>query len=342
MMLAAARYPATAVAFALLAWAPAQDGPAFTSQAKVQQSHFFETPMLVGAVETADLRQEPFPEWFTPGYQDYRVQPDALTRIVAAAAADSALSIEVFFGTWCDDSRRELPGLLRILDDARFPENRVGLYALSDNPGVFKMTPDGREHELFIHRTPTIVVLRDGVELGRIVEKPEANLEDDLAAILTDAPAAVPYGAESAIHLRYRTNDLALIRAPSTDFLEELEELGDTETLWHYAQYDLLFNGRPADAADVLHLFLTLHPESALGYRLLAQAESELGNSGAALFAVRRALAIDPDSGAAKRLEQRILDASGTGSSEGPEGAAAVEPESTSRRASRTARGRRQ
>ena len=65
----------------------------------------------------------------------------------------------------------------------------------------------------------------------------------------------------------------------------------------------------------MLRLFLTLHPESALGYRLLAQAEAELGNTGAALFAVRRALTLAPDSEPAQQLEKTILAAASTGSS---------------------------
>jgi tetratricopeptide (TPR) repeat protein len=294
------------LALALLAWTPLQEAGSSTAQEKWQQSHFFKDAMLVGVLEPEDLRQEPFAEWFDSGYGDYEVGPAALAQL-SEAAADDSLSVEIFLGTWCQDSQREVPRVLRVLDEARFPGSRVTLYGLSDHPGVFKTTPGGHEQELLVHRTATIVVLRNGVELGRLVEKPSATLEEDLLAILNESPAPVPYGAESAIHALYRANDAALVRAPTSAFLDQLEALGDTDSLWHYAQYDLLFNGHAADAADVLHLFLTLHPESALGYRLLAQAESELGNTGAALFAVRRALAIDPDNGAAKRLEQRIL-----------------------------------
>jgi len=303
------------LAIALLAWTPAQEADSSAAQEKLQQSHFFKSPMLVGVVETEDLRQEPFAEWFDSGYEDYEIQPDALADL-SDAAGDDGLSIEIFFGTWCHDSQREVPRVLRILDEAQFPESRVTLYALSDNPGVFKMTPGGHEHDLLIHRTATVVVLRNGVEVGRLVEKPSATLEEDLSAILAESPAAVPYRAESAIHALYRADETALVRAPTDEFLDQLEALGDTDTLWHYAQYDLLFNGNPDDAADVLYLFLTMHPESALGYRLLAQAESDLGDSGAALYAVRRALALAPDSKPAQRLEKRILAAASTGTSE--------------------------
>ncbi len=303
------------LAIALLAWVPAQEVDSNAAQEKLQQSHFFKDPMLVGRVQAVDLRQEPFAEWFDSGYSDYASQANAVARL-AEAVADDALSIEIFFGTWCQDSQREVPRVLRILDDAQVPESRVSLYALSDNPGVFKTTPGGREHELLVHRTATIVILRDGVEVGRLVEKPDATLEDDLIAILADSPAPVPYGAESAIHALYRADDRGLVQAPTSAFLDKLESLGDTDTLWHYAQYDLLFNGHPADAADVLHLFLTLHPESDRGYRLLAQAEADRGDSGAALYAVRRALALAPDSKAAQRLEERILAEAHTGTNQ--------------------------
>ncbi len=300
------------VAIASLAWAPAQEANSSAAQDKLQQSHFFKNPMLVGIVDSEDLQQDPFSEWFDSGYAQYEVQPEALAHL-NEAMDDAGLSIEIFFGTWCHDSKREVPRVLRVLDDAQVPASRVTLYALSDNPGVFKMTPDGHEHELLVHRTATVVVLRDGVELGRLVEKPSATLEEDLVAILAKSPAPVPYGAESAIHALYRADDKAPVQAPTRAFLDELESLGDTDTLWHYAQYDLLFNGRPADAADVLHLFLTLHPDSALGYRLLAQAESDLGNTGAALFAIRRSLSLAPNNKPAQRLETRILAATGTG-----------------------------
>jgi len=281
--------------------------PQSPNPARVQQSHFFESPMLVGVVEEIDLRQEPFAEWFDAGYAEYSPAPEAINELRSALAAEG-LTIEVFFGTWCDDSTRELPRLVRTLDAAAFGRDQLKMVALSDNPGIFKTSPDSRERDLGIHRTPIIVVLRGDQEVGRIVERPADSLEADLVAILDAAQPPLPYGAESALHARYLSENTDLIRVPTTEFLDELETLGDTDSLWHYAYYDLLFNNRPADAADVLRIFLTLHDDDARGYRLLAQAESDLGNSGAALFAVRRALAINPDSRAARELEKTILE----------------------------------
>jgi ketosteroid isomerase-like protein len=280
-------------------------------QDKIQRSHFFEVPMLVGVVDESDLRQAPFAEWFEAGYEGYA--PDVATMAsLADSLAAPDITIEAFFGTWCDDSTRELPRLLRTLNDTGFAADRLSIVALSDNPGKFKTSPDRQELDSAVHRTPTFIVRRNGAELGRIVERPAASLEADLVAILGAEQPHRPYGAESALHARYLAGDIALIAAPTQAFLDDLEALGDTDSLWHYAYYDLLFNGRPDDAANVLRVFLTLHPDSARGYQLLGQAESDLGNTAAALFALRRALAIEPGNRAAQRLEREILETTGS------------------------------
>ncbi|NKB90426.1 MAG: DUF4440 domain-containing protein [Acidobacteria bacterium] len=275
-----------------------------TTAAKLQESHWSPDAMLVGEIEESDLREAPFDEWYVERYDAY--SPDAAA-VEGLGALDDETQIEVFFGTWCGDSKREVPRLMRSLDEAGFPRDRVRIVALSDHPGVFKMSPAGSEHAFLIHRTPTIVVHRDGDELGRIVERPAGQVEQDLAAIVAGDRPARPYGAESALHTMFYEGDTDAVQTPTSAFLEHLRELGDTESLWHYAYYDLLLNGRPADAADVLRVFLTLHPDSVRGHRFLASAHRELGEVGEALYAVRRALALDPEDRGSLRLERELL-----------------------------------
>jgi hypothetical protein len=43
----------------------------------------------------------------------------------------------------------------------------------------------GKFEEYGVKFVPTFIVMRDGRELGRIVEKPQKSLEEDLAAIST-------------------------------------------------------------------------------------------------------------------------------------------------------------
>ena len=89
----------------------------------------------------------------------------------------------VFFGTWCSDSRREVPHFLKIADDCGIDSSRIRLYGLDGS----KKSRDGLTDKYHIDRVPTFIFLKDGNEVGRITEKPTGTLEADMLAILAGA-----------------------------------------------------------------------------------------------------------------------------------------------------------
>ena len=87
----------------------------------------------------------------------------------------------MFFGTWCTDTHRELPRLIKILEAVKYPENKIKLIAVNRK----KETPDGEDVPYNIKRVPTIIVKKYGREVGRIIEMPETGfLEQDLLNII--------------------------------------------------------------------------------------------------------------------------------------------------------------
>ncbi|MGA9116906.1 MAG: hypothetical protein WB626_09035 [Bacteroidota bacterium] len=86
----------------------------------------------------------------------------------------------VFLGTWCGDSRREVPRFLRIIEGGAFPAARARFYGLDRK----RSSPGGFERPFNIERVPTFVFLREGAEIGRIVETPLVSLEVDMLRIL--------------------------------------------------------------------------------------------------------------------------------------------------------------
>jgi thiol-disulfide isomerase/thioredoxin len=92
----------------------------------------------------------------------------------------SEVDFLVFFGTWCGDSRRELPHFLKITDRCGIPPSRIRLYGLDRS----KKSDDGLADRYHIERVPTFIFLRNGSEAGRITEKPNATLEADMLSIL--------------------------------------------------------------------------------------------------------------------------------------------------------------
>lgn len=279
------------------------DGAASVAEPELLESHFFGDPMWVGAVQPDDLMQAPFDEWYESGYNDYAANADTVATLSTAL---DAVEVEVYFGTWCDDSKQDVPRVIRVLDDAGFSPDRLTMIALSDHPGEFKFSPGGEGRARLIHRTPTIVVTRDGREIGRIVQYALDSIEEDLLVIAQGGPYAPRFAAEARLHALVSADGIAALDGHTAELVDELGGLGDADSLWHYAQYDLLFNGRPAEAEGVLDVFLQLYPESARGYLLRAKARRDLGDRENALVDVRRSLEYNPDNREAQSLEKEL------------------------------------
>ncbi|MDC1401300.1 thioredoxin family protein [Gammaproteobacteria bacterium] len=113
-------------------------------------------------------------EGFQDIYKEY--QPGNLLDPVLFRDID----IYVLFGTWCHDSQREVPRLLRILNTLDIPDNQIHLIGLN----FTKNEPKDRGRDFKIKKTPTFVFLRNQKEIGRIVEMPKISLEADLLKIL--------------------------------------------------------------------------------------------------------------------------------------------------------------
>jgi thiol-disulfide isomerase/thioredoxin len=122
-------------------------------------------PMLLGKQNRQALLQPPFVEWFSANYQ-------------------AGKRLTLFMGTWCGDSRREVPRLLKMLDCCGFPMDQLNLIMVSNHADMYKKSPGHEEAGRNILRVPTLIVESSGQEVGRLVEYPVASLEKDLLAIL--------------------------------------------------------------------------------------------------------------------------------------------------------------
>lgn len=132
------------------------------------------TEELVGDVSPQQLlASQPS---FMLEYQAY--QPQASE--VAAIKRITGKTITVLFGTWCHDSEREVPRLLKLFDAAQLNYDNIQLIAVNRN----KQEPSGRYHKLKLRYTPTIILYDGEKELGRVIEKPIKTLGEDLSILL--------------------------------------------------------------------------------------------------------------------------------------------------------------
>lgn len=143
------------------------------------------TPISLGAAETTnyhvgDINQQAlftgYPE-FNANYQAYK--PSAESVASFKESLPEALEVRVLFGTWCHDSEREVPRLLKLLDLAGIRDEWVELYALD----LKKKDPEGMADAMGIKYTPTFIFYVGDRELGRIVERPEVSLISDISRL---------------------------------------------------------------------------------------------------------------------------------------------------------------
>ncbi len=134
--------------------------------------------ILLGPVNKSGFHLEPFQKWFETNYSNYEVEKKTMDSI--SLSTWEGIEITVVLATWCPDTRRELPRLLKILDYAEVPDEHIRLISVNREKKVPSMDLD----YLNIQRVPTMIFFRDGEEIGRIVESPEKTLEQDMLKIM--------------------------------------------------------------------------------------------------------------------------------------------------------------
>ncbi len=134
---------------------------------------------LLGYFNPVQLTHEPYSAWYIKSFDDYQVNSESINRLLDINKDN--LSIKIVMGTWCPDSRREVPRFMRVLDVWKFPATKVTFIGV-DNA---KLSPVGEYVSLNIQRVPTFIIYKNNIEAGRIIENPVTSLEQDMVNILT-------------------------------------------------------------------------------------------------------------------------------------------------------------
>lgn len=145
---------------------------------------------LLGPCSRLALQQAPFVNWFQPNYNNYVVD-SATCKFVEPLLKDKKITI--FLGTWCGDSKREVPRILKMLDCCNFPASQLQLIMVSNLDSMYKQSPLHEESGRNIVRVPTVIIEDAGRERGRIVEYPVTSLEKDMLHILRNEPYVPNY-----------------------------------------------------------------------------------------------------------------------------------------------------
>ncbi len=122
--------------------------------------------MILGPTRYTDILQQ-FPRWQAA---DRQVVIDSAD-IVRLKAIRSHVDILCFLGTWCSDSRAGVPPFVGALEQAANPHLKLRLIGVDRD----KADPGQMAQRYHIRRVPTFVILKNGQEIGRMVEYPRTT-----------------------------------------------------------------------------------------------------------------------------------------------------------------------
>lgn len=77
-----------------------------------------------------------------------------------------SIQLVIFVGTWCEDSHVVIPKLFPFFDAAGFSNDRITLIGVDRNKKSISHITDAFN----VINVPTVIVMKEGKELGRVVE----------------------------------------------------------------------------------------------------------------------------------------------------------------------------
>ncbi len=134
--------------------------------------------ILYGYSNIEGLKKDPFNIWFDFEYESYPADMAKLEQINMEKLDE--FEIIIVMGTWCSDSQREVPRFFKMMESIGYETGKFILI----NVDRTKHAEGTATDNLKIERIPTFLFMKNGKEIGRIIESPEESLEKDMLKII--------------------------------------------------------------------------------------------------------------------------------------------------------------
>ena len=119
--------------------------------------------VVLGFLSKQQLATDTSFEWFIKNQQGYVPDQNALN---ALKTNRDSIYIVAFGGTWCGDTKFILPKLFALTDAAGIPADHITVIGVDHN----KKTIQHLSETFNIINVPTIIIMKNGKELGRVIE----------------------------------------------------------------------------------------------------------------------------------------------------------------------------
>ena len=253
--------------------------------------------ILAGHASVSVLQQPDYKTWYDKSYNVYTVDTTTVKQLQPIFKNQT---MDIFLGSWCGDSKREVPRMFKILESAGIDTTRVHLVFVDNRIATYKQSPQHEEQGRNIHHVPTFIIYDAGKEIGRIVESPVLSLEKDLLHILsrqsyTPNYQAINYWFANIKNRKKRMSD-AQLQAIVVTIHPLCKHYGELNT----CGYVLMAAKKQTEALNIFRLNAMIYPETPGVFDSLGEALAATGNKAQAIKAYERVLALRPDDANAK------------------------------------------
>ena len=250
------------------------------------------TPFLLGKIDKTGLEGDNYKSWFTKNYNDYKPSSE-ITNAIASKL--KAYEVTLFMGTWCGDSKKEVPRLYKVLEACNFPMDQLTVVAVSRQPDMYKQSPQHEEAGLNIHRVPTIIFYKDSKEVNRIVEHPVKTFEEDIQNIITVNDYMSNYQIVAAVDKILNKKGVKGLKNKKKKLIKKYKEV--VSSMYELNTYGriLYSTKRIEEAISVFKFNTELFPEQPGTYMSLANTLGLSGNKQKAIKVLENALKLHPD-----------------------------------------------
>jgi tetratricopeptide (TPR) repeat protein len=247
--------------------------------------------MLLGVCSKNALAQQPYNEWFAKNSDGYTVD-ESTAGLLRDKLKNKTFTI--FLGTWCGDSKREVPKMLKILQYCGVKESQIKLVMVSNSDSAYKQSPTHEERGLNIHHVPTLIVYEGGAEKGRLIESPVLSWEKDLLAVCNGEAYAPSYGGVEYLEKQFALLGMAGVEKDSSRITVQLKQLLKGEfDVSGYAKVQRT-TGEMQKAILVAKLNTMVFSDKADVWYILGANYQAAGNMAAAKESYNKAVALKP------------------------------------------------
>ena len=140
------------------------------------------TKILKGLINKNEFVADTAFAWYAKNAKSFTPNAEVVKQY---SANKDKVYFVVFGGTWCEDTQALLPKFFATTDAAGIADNRFTFIGVDRNKKtLFNLT------EAFgVTNVPTIIVMKDGKEIGRVVEYGKTGMPEKEVAGMLSAPA---------------------------------------------------------------------------------------------------------------------------------------------------------